>query len=105
MVAGTEVCANTILPCPDTCTVPPLNVAWLPLLFGLGITTIVIVAVEPDCKDGMLQLTVLAVDTPPQVPEVVAADWKVSGTPVTVELRLSVTVILLARSGPLFVMV
>jgi hypothetical protein len=50
IVAGTVVWANTILPWPITCTVPPLNVAWLPLLFEVGIKMMVTVAVEPDCN-------------------------------------------------------
>jgi hypothetical protein len=65
----------------------------------------VIVAVEPDCSVGRLQLTTALVEPPPQVPAVVLAETNVSGTPVTEEFRLSVSVMLLAKSGPLFVTV
>ena len=46
--AATEVCARTMLPGPVTCTEPPLKKASVPLLFGVGVTTMVTVAVEPD---------------------------------------------------------
>lgn len=103
--AGTEVCARTMLPAPVTCTEPPLKEPAVPLLFGVGDTTMVIVAVEPDCSEGKLQLTIALVDPPPQVPALVLADTKVSGTPVIKGLRLSKSVMLLAKSGPLLVTV
>ena len=104
MVAGTEVCARTMLPGPIACTVPPLKVCGeLPLVFGVGVTTTVIVAVDPDCNEGTLQLTTALVDAPPQVPDVTLAETNVNGTMVIWELKLSVTVILVAKSGPVFV--
>ena len=73
-----------MLPNPETCTVPPLNDSGeLPLEFGVGVTTIVTVAVDPDCRDGRLQLTIAFVVTPPHVPELMLAETKVNGTPVT----------------------
>ena len=48
IVADTEVCASTMFPGAIACTVPPLKVAWLPLLFPVGVTLIVTVAVDPD---------------------------------------------------------
>src|SRR5215472_4035925 len=103
ITAGTEVCARTMLPALMTCTVPPLKVAWLPLEFDVGVITMVTVAVEPACSEGRVQLTTELVETPPQVPELVLADTKVTGTPVIEGLRLSVSVRLVARSGPLLV--
>ena len=87
--AATEVSARTMLPGPDTCTEPPLNVPGLPLLPRLGDTTMVIVAADPDCSEGRVQLTMVLVEAPPQVPAEVLAETKLSGTPVTVGLRLS----------------
>src|ERR1044072_7195745 len=48
-----------MLPGPITCTVPPLKLPpWLPLLvLAVGVTTIVMVAVDPDCRDIGPQLT------------------------------------------------
>src|SRR5712691_2534762 len=94
-----------MFPCPIACTEPPLNEGVLPLLVAVGVAEMIIVAVEPDCSEGRLQLTMVLVDAPPQVPEVTLAVMAVRGTPVTAELRLSVTVMLLAKSGPLLVTV
>ena len=60
---------------------------------------------EPACNEGRLQLMVKLVEAPPQVPAVALAETKVSGTLVTDGLRLSSNVMLVARSGPLLVMV
>jgi hypothetical protein len=98
------------------CTVPPLKAApevfaqvvlfVLPVDVGVGLTTIVTVAVDPDCREIGPQLTPPPVELAPvHVPEVMLAETKVSGTIVAAALRLSVTVIPLARSGPLFVSV
>lgn len=96
-----------MLPGPITCTVPPLKLPpSLPLLLAVGVTTIVMVAVDPDCSDIGPQLT-----PPPvelllvQLPELMLAELNVTGTIVAAELRSSVTVIPLAKSGPLFVSV
>src|SRR5579862_9264774 len=104
IVAGTKVCARMLFPGPSTCTEPPLNDSG-DVPFWFGITTTVTVAVEPDCKEGIVQLITALVDTPPQVPAVVLAETKVKGTNVYWELKLSVSVTLVARSGPLFVIV
>ena len=62
----------------------------------------VTVAVDPAWSGGRLQLTIEFVETPPQVPELTLAELNVRGTPVTAELKLSMRVMLFARSGPLF---
>ena len=103
IVAPTCIGLETMLPGAETCTVPPLNACELPVVLPVGVTTMVTVAVEPACKDGRLQLTIAFVLPPPHVPELEVAELNVSGTPVTAELRLSVTVMLFARSGPLLV--
>ncbi len=83
----------------DTLTAPPLK---LPAV--VGVRTMVTVAVEPDCSDVIVQTAVLfPVAVWLQLPDVAVAEFKVTGTPVA--LRLSVTVMFVARSGPLFVMV
>src|SRR5579859_3065771 len=105
MVAGTEVCASTILPGPMTCTVPPLNETCPPLLVDVGVAVIVTVAVDPDCNDGKLQLTTGFVEAPPQVPELTLAVTLVNATFVTAWLILAVIEMLLAKSGPLLVTV
>src|SRR5579872_1861374 len=97
-----------MLPGPITCTVPPLKLPpSLPvLLLAVGVTTIVMVAVDPDCSDIGPQLTLPLVELLlVQLPELMLAELNVSGTIVAAELRSSVTVIPLARSGPLFVSV
>jgi hypothetical protein len=103
--AATDVSARTTLPGPIACTDPPLNDDGLPLLFAAGVAVMVTVAVEPACRGGRVQLTLVLVEPPPQVPEVTLAVILLSGTPVTNGLTLSRTVMLLARSGPLFVTV
>src|ERR1700745_3145736 len=106
MAAGTEVDARTMLPCAVTCTVPPLkDCGEVPLALALGTTTMTTVAVEPDCSEPRLQLTTKFVVAPPHVPVLAVADTNVSGMPVTAGLKLSVTAMLFARSGPLFVIV
>jgi hypothetical protein len=95
-----------MLPGPITCTEPPLKKACVPALFGVGVTTIVTVAVEPDCSEGRLQLTMEFVEPPPpQVPAVVLAETNVNGTIVFAGLRLSNNVMLVAKSGPVLVTV
>ena len=97
--AGTEVVASLIMFVPVATTVPPLKVASPPV--AVGATTMVIVAVEPDCRDGILQITLVVVEPPLQVPLGEAlAETKVSGTSVTLGLKLSVTEMFVARSGP-----
>ena len=62
----------------------------------------VTVAVDPAWREGSVQLTMALLETPPHVPELTLAETNVRGTPVTLELKLSIKVILFARSGPLF---
>ena len=71
----------------------------------VGVTLITTVAVEPDCNEGIGQLMVPFDETVPQDCEEELADTNVTGTPVTDELKLSVTTMLFARSGPLLVIV
>ncbi len=86
-------------------TLPPLKVAAPPSALGVGVNTIVTVAVEPDWSDWILQETLVEVEPPLQVPEVALAETKVTGTTVVLGLMSSVTVMFVARSGPLLVTV
>src|SRR4051812_38555369 len=105
MVAATDVCARTMLPDAMASTVPPLNVSGLPSLFAVGVAIMVTVAVEPDCNDGRVQLTLEFAETAPQLPAVTLGVMLVKGTCVSVEFKFAVTLMLFARSGPLFVTV
>ena len=102
--AGTEVCARTMLPGAMACTVPPLNDCGEdPLALIVGVAVIVTVAVEPEGSEIGPQLILVEVDPEPHVPELIVADTAVKVIPpVNCGDRLSVTTILLARSGPLF---
>ena len=72
--AETCVEARTILLGPVTCTAPPLKVVALPLLLAVGVAVMVIVAVEPACRDGIRQVTLVVVaPLPLHVPEVTLA--------------------------------
>jgi hypothetical protein len=103
IVADTDVCAKgTMLPAAITCTVPPVKPWGIPVALPVGVTTIVTVAVDPAWREGKLQLTMTLVETPPHVPELTLAELNVRGTPVTLELKLSIRVMLFARSGPPF---
>ena len=77
----------------------------VPLLFGVGVTTIVTVAVEPACSDGRLQLTTALVRTAAASPGTGAGRNKCQRHTRNRWLRLSSTVMLLATSGPLLVIV
>jgi len=102
MVAPTDVWNSRMLPGAINCTVPPLKNWESPEALPVGVTTIVTVAVDPAWREGKLQLTMAFVETPPQVPELTLAETNVRGTPVTLEFKLSIRVMLFARSGPLF---
>jgi hypothetical protein len=79
----------------DTITVPPLKAPAAP-----GVITTVTVTVEPDCSVAMLHTTGLLVPALwLQLPEPTVAETK--AIPVG---TVSTTVILVAKSGPLFVM-
>src|SRR5271163_3519183 len=79
MVADTDVCAGVILFAPDAVTVPPLNVADPPFGLAVGVSTIVMIAVEPEFRDAMLQLTVELLAPPLQVPALAVAETKLTG--------------------------
>ena len=66
---------------------------------------IVTVAVEPDCSELMVQLTLVPLAPPPQVPDVAVAESNVTGTPVDASEMSSVTTTPVAKSGPLLVTV
>src|SRR5271168_5353921 len=107
-----DICApissvGVVMPfCALALTAPPLKFADPPVLKGVGVRTMVMVAVEFACKVGMVQVTVAPVEPPLQGgEEVEAPETKVTGTNVIVELMSSVTVILVATSGPLLVKV
>src|SRR5215470_5626335 len=87
---------GSLLLAEETVTAPPLK---LPAV--VGVTVIVIGAVEPDCSGAIAQtrLTFPEVCVQPEV------ELKVTGTPVTEGLRLAVTVMFVATSGPLLVTV
>ncbi len=87
-------------------TLPPLNVPPDPFAVGVGVSTTVRVAVDPSCKLGRLQVMVVEVEPPEQVPPpVIDAETNVTGTPVVVWRISSVITMLLARSGPVLVRV
>jgi hypothetical protein len=101
--AATEVCVGATLFAALARTAPPLKVAAFPLLLAVGVNTIVIVAVDPDCNCGIVQETLVEIEPPEHCPEVALAETKVRGTIVVVGLRSSVTVMVFAGSGPLLV--
>jgi hypothetical protein len=64
------------------------------------------VAVDPDCKEiGPQLMFVLLEVPPPHVPELILPVMLVRGTKVAPGLIFEATMMLLARSGPLFWMV
>ena len=69
----------------------------------MGVNTIVTVAVEPDCSDWILHDMLVRGRTAAAGPEVALAETKVTGTTVVVGLMSSVTMMFVARSGPLLV--
>ena len=104
--AETDVCATTMFPGANAVTVPPLKDAPLPLLLAVGVAVMVRVAVDPDCSEIGPQLILTFVVAPlPHVPELMLPLMFVSGMKVTPGLMSAVMVILLARSGPLLVIV
>src|SRR5579863_9541191 len=102
--AETDVWAGVMLSGEETETVPPLKIAVPPVLFGVGVSTIVTVAVEPDCNEGIVHEALIPVVPAQILPAVTLALSKVTGTEVVDVLMSSLTVMLLTRSGPWFVM-
>ena len=96
-----------MLPGAMACTVPPLkNSGDAPLLSAVGVAVMVTVAVDPDCSEIGPQLKLVLADPPLlQVPVLMLPEILVSGTWVTEGLKLPVITMLLAGSGPLFVIV
>src|SRR6516164_2442593 len=102
--AETEVCAFTLLSAPIACTVPPLKkTGGSAVLLRVGVRVMVTVAVDPDCSVIGPQLMLVVVPPAPQVPVLMLALTLLTGTPVW--LKLARIAILLARSGPLLVIV
>src|ERR1700682_6549078 len=89
---------GSVLLAADTLTAPPLK---LPPV--VGVTTMVTVAVDPDCNEFIVHTAVLPVAVWLQLPDVAVAELNVTGMPLAP--RLSVIVMFVARSGPLFVTV
>jgi len=103
IVADTEVCAKTMLPGAIAEIVPPLNATEDEALTDVGVAVIVSVAVDPACNEIGPQLIPVPVLPAPQVPALMLPVMLVSGTPVAaISARI---VMLLARSGPPFVIV
>jgi hypothetical protein len=104
--AETDVCASTILSAPTAITVPPLNdIELVEVLFAgaLGVRVMVTVAVDPDCRVIGPQLMLEFVPPAPQVPVLMVALTLLMGTPVW--LKLARITMLVAKSGPLLVIV
>ena len=77
-----------------------------PFALMVGVAVIVTVAVDPEGNEIGPQLKFVDEDPAPQVPELIVADTAVKLIPpVYCGARLSVTTMLLARSGPLLVTV
>lgn len=103
IAADTEVCAKTMFPGAKARIVPPLNDTEFCALTDVGVAVIVKVAVDPACNEIGPQLIPVPVLPAPQVPVLMLPVMLVSGTPVAfMSARI---VMLLARSGPLFVIV
>src|SRR5579864_3616861 len=79
-------------------TAPPLK--FPPVV---GVTTTVILSVAPDCSEGMAQVNVVVV-APPEL-HVPGLAFMETGVTFASPIKFAVTVMLLARSGPLLVMV